>query len=712
MEGRDTWVKDVSQIPKGKLDEQWEEDIGQMATYRSFSKLQRKLIRQEGIKKIRDCYKIASEKPWEGLDNFQLNVNFFREVMKLPEMKNFKDKKVIEEIAKGFSVTGDSEKSGYWKLKKLKTLKKITKGMKRRKLTKLPWKFMSVDTLDTIYKKVKAEEASGRYKEITKEEIEEEEIILDIFGVLQDVKTRKVVNAKPLNEFCRLQETVLLPSVHRVIQKIRVGMADKEKLVQNIDSLKIRSKQEVIHQIQKELAETKGQDIDDGSFYEGPGYWWREKDIYTIICEDGIYVVGTEDLSDAYRYVPLRIGQTVVIRAWNGTEWRYYRSYAMVMGCMNSVNNFQRISNMISVMLFNILLIPNQFYLDDLIFMVTSDELKEASDMAKEVIHLTGFKLSDKSQIGKVKTDVLGFTFEKITDNEMVGFNVNLKEGKLQKIEKIQEKLRLEKEPLKFFTLLEKLIGYFSFLRLVMDKRVDPLTSGLYSFWTTESRYHMLKQESYRNLALLNIKAIVELLKNNKGIDIKKGDLVKKKVTIFSDATMVQGGYMIMDEHKKLITSSTMKFSLLAKVVSEEWKLHVQNNAIRDWELFTIVIAIINEIDNFKGKEVTILADNIEVIWGFNKLKYKSYRKRSMLLFVKMIGLLSNLCDKYDIDIVYRYVNTVRNPADALTRDEWLLGLKDKFGIKEIKELGIEEFQNFVKYLGLCSWEVNEKFVI
>ena len=82
-----------------------------------------------------------------------------------------------------------------------------------------------------------------------------------------------------------------------------------------------------------------------------------------------------------------------------------------------------------------------------------------------------------------------------------------------------------------------------------------------------------------------------------------------------------------------------------------------------------------------------------------------------MLLFVKMIGLLSNLCDKYDIDIVYRYVNTIRNPADALTRDEWLLGLKDKFGIKEIKELGIEEFKNFVKYLGPCSWEVNEKFV-
>ena len=75
----------------------------------------------------------------------------------------------------------------------------------------------------------------------------------------------------------------------------------------------------------------------------------------------------------------------------------------------------------------------------------------------------------------------------------------------------------------------------------------------------------------------------------------------------------------IMDEKGELITSRTMKFSLLTKVVSEEWKTHVYNNAIRDWELFTIVIAIINEIDNFKGKEVTILADNIEVIWGFQK---------------------------------------------------------------------------------------------
>ena len=115
--------------------------------------------------------------------------------------------------------------------------------------------------------------------------------------------------------------------------------------------------------------------------------------------------VGTEDMKNAYRQIPLPDGQVAISITARAA-----------FGAGHSVPNFHRVAGWIQRTLVRAFRLLLDHFFDDFYYVVTEQEATIATLCLREGFKLLGFQLdSDKSQVPSAVAEVLGVHLHRIT---------------------------------------------------------------------------------------------------------------------------------------------------------------------------------------------------------------------------------------------------------------------------------------------------------
>ena len=405
----------------------------------------------------------------------------------------------------------------------------------------------------------------------------------------------------------------------------------------------------------------------------------------------GCYL-GKSDMSSAFRHFAIakKYWKFLVMKAQNPSngKWYYFFDKCMPFGASISCAHFQEFSNAIAHIVTAITKKDNVNYLDDFFFVALIKHLCDQQvNTFTQVCDKIKFPVSlEKTFWGSRCMTFLGLLID--TLNQIIC----IPEEKIEKAKNMINKLLNKKSNKATVSDLQELTGFLNFLgKAVVPGRA--FTRRLYSLTEKISHkpnHHVkLTMETKSDLSLwlqfLNHPSVY----NRKFIDLDENS-THKEVTFYTDASANKdlgcGGYsdndwFIMQWNDEFID----KF----------------NPSINYLELYAVTIAVLNWINKYENKKITIFCDNMSVVQMVNN---NSSKCKNCMVLIRIIVLQ---CLTHNVSLHVKHVRGKSNTfSDLLSRMKykqfWQVARKTGKSFNT-KPTQIPEVLQDMEHLWLCN---------
>ena len=391
-----------------------------------------------------------------------------------------------------------------------------------------------------------------------------------------------------------------------------------------------------------------------------------------------------------YNQFANREPDAVVYAMWDTDEgkFRYYKVYVLDFGSIHAIWWPIRVAHLNSRIL-NMMGVTCVVYIDDTVLILTEDMPYEQLELAELFYELCGFEMSTgKREIGMEEGMIKALGYEYVRDADKRVFRVSVPEKKKEEFKELIDKVKADLKKAKVdIKDLERIAGKAVFLAS-LETVPQQWAIRAMSHWAVKANFYRAmnagKQETVRR-ALEEAWRTVDLLKP---VLISDDRLLVKIVKLVTDAACPEdpsmGGFCTGEA--KARKAWTLEWKKDMKDV-EFWKEIVKaHNHIGIWELMAVLINLMFFEEEVKGAKIYFFVDNL------GDVRVIAKGTCNCLVSQAIIWVILELMIQFYVRSYYAiYVNTVKNPADLLTR----LTVKRLQKLKEFhqKVTGIEEIK-------------------
>ncbi len=518
--------------------------------------------------------------------------------------------------------------------------------------------------------------------------VEQGEYVI-VEGVKWFKKLRSCLDFREPNAYCDQTEIMKLNGIPVVSAAVAAMISGDPEVITPVK----QTKKDVNTDVERELRNDFEFRLTESPEKENPGRFRGRR-----------VLIAKRDKKSYYHQFGVRDPQMVTYAFWDEDQkrWRFFEAECLDFGSIHAIWFPVRVAA-VNEKILNALGIPCVVYIDDTILICDEEVMKEQEELCDLYYELAGFKMSaekDESMMNLETVKVLGIEFSKGTQrNEIV---LSIPQVKLSEAETcagdLKTALRNKEASEKLF---EKLHGKAIFCTSLKAMPGQGFVRQL-AVWASRAEFYgMLNKGMIRHL-ILCVMEVEKVLKSVRPVKISPLSLTRQVVKMTSDAAAPEepmlGGMLANGRF-----AWTVKWTRIAE--RDFWRCCQSTRRVGShigiWELMAVALNITILEKDLKKKKSYIFVDNLGDVRILVKLTSKCPVCQAIAAFI------GSCLERIDNDPYYVYINTERNPSDALTRLDKFESIFEAFPDLIVIDLAKDRFfQGVAKDLiaGVLGW--------